>query len=78
MQSQKARRPNSQEGIATESPNNAPAPDPCLRTVTAESDPPPGKASTAARGPTYKVDITVDGVKTRALLDQMAIQIQWK
>ena len=58
--------------IASESSNNTPAPDPWLRTVTAESGPPPGKASTAARGPTYKVDITVDGVKTRALLDHGA------
>lgn len=58
--------------IATESSDNVQAPDLWLRTVTAESNEAPGKVSTAARGQTHKVDIIVDGVKTRALLDHGA------
>ena len=58
--------------IAAQSLNDTSAPDLWLRTVTAECDQLPEKRSTAARGPTYKVDIMVDGVKTRALLDHGA------
>jgi len=51
-------------------------PDPWLRTVTtnpsaqgAEQD---GPSQLVTRGPTYKVDLTVDGVHTRGLFDHGA------
>ena len=58
--------------VATESADNAETPDLWLRTVTARPDQSSVKVPTAARGPTFKVDIVVDGVKTRALLDHGA------
>ena len=68
----RTKKSQSTRRIATQPPNDASAPDLWLCTVTAESEQLPVEGSTAARGPTYKVDIVVDGVKTRALLDHGA------
>ena len=43
-----------------------------LSTVTSKTDQQLKETTVAARGPTYKVDIVVDGIKTRALLDHGA------
>ena len=43
-----------------------------MRTVTAKAKQQLEDTTVAARGPTYKVDIVVDGIKTRALLDHGA------
>ena len=43
-----------------------------LRTVTTQSNKISAEVPIATRGPTYKVDIVVDKVKTQALLDHGA------
>ena len=58
--------------IATESGDTIEQQDLWLRTVTAKTDQQEKETTVAARGPTYKVDIVVDGVGTRALLDHGA------
>ena len=43
-----------------------------LRTIVAEPDTELMALQVAMKGPTYKVDIVVDGIRTRALLDSGA------
>ena len=68
----RGQRTSSTRRIATGSGDTTEQQDLWLRTVTAKTDQQLKETTVAARGPTYKVDIVVDGVRTRALLDHGA------
>ena len=68
----RGQRTSSTRRIATESGGTTEQQDLWLRTVTAKSDQQQKETTVAGRGPTYKVDIVVDRIKTQALLDHGA------
>ena len=68
----RGQRTSSTRRIATGSGDTTEQQDLWLCTVTAKTEQQLKETTVAARGPTYKVDIVVDGVRTRALLDHGA------
>ena len=68
----RGQRTSSTRRIGTVSGDTTEQQDLWLRTVTAKTEQQLKETTVAARGPTYKVDIVVDGVRTQALLDHGA------
>ena len=68
----RSQRATSIRRIASGSVDTTEQQDLWLHTVTVKTGQQLKEITVAARGPTYKVDIVVDGIKNRALLDHEA------